>query len=444
MKESTKGYTTEQASELHNYQATLEYAIQQDQEDALGHFRSQFFIPRDEQGNELLYFCGNSLGPQPKTVPAYIQQELKDWQELAVKGHMQGKNPWFYYHHFTQKQAAHVVGAKPEEVVMMNTLSVNLHLMMVSFYQPKGRKYKIVVEGSAFPSDHYAVESQIRFHGYDPQEGILELHPREGEHTLRKEDIIQTIEQHADEIALVLIGGVNFYTGQYFDMPAITGAAHEAGALAGWDLAHGAGNVPVKLHNWDVDFAVWCSYKYLNSGPGGVGGAFVHEKHGNNPHLPRFAGWWGYDEDTRFDMQKGFKPMEGAAGWQLSNAQVLSMAANWASLAIFEEAGIERLREKSRQLTGYLAFLVEEVRKNSEQAAADLHVITPSNPDERGCQLSILTSKENGRHLFEKISERNIVADWREPNVIRLAPAPLYNRFEEVFHFYEQLRAFYL
>lgn len=429
--------------ERNQHRASHEYALEKDEKDPLKHFRERFHIPTDDQGDELLYFCGNSLGPQPKSVPEYIRQELKDWQDLGVKGHMHGKNPWFYYHHFTQKQAAKVVGAKSEEVVMMNTLSVNLHLMMVSFYQPKGQKYKIVVEGSAFPSDHYAVESQIRFHGYDPQEGILELHPREGEHTLRTEDVTATIEQHAEKIALVLIGGVNFYTGQYFDMEAITKAAHEAGAFAGWDLAHGAGNVPVKLHDWNVDFAVWCSYKYLNSGPGSVGGVFVHEGHGNNPDLPRFAGWWGYDEDTRFDMQKGFKPMKGAAGWQLSNAQILPMAANWASLEMFEEAGMERLREKSRQLTGYLAFLIETMRKENQQAADELQIITPSNPEERGCQLSILASKENGKQLFEKISEAGIVADWREPNVIRLAPAPLYNTFVEVFRFYEQLAGFY-
>lgn len=443
MKESTQQLTNTYINEQDHFQASLDYARQQDEQDPLRHYRSQFFMPQDEQGNELVYFCGNSLGPQPKTVPDYIQQELKDWQELAVKGHMGAQNPWFYYHHFTQKQAANVVGAKPEEVVMMNTLSVNLHLMMVSFYQPKSQKYKVVVEGNAFPSDHYAVESQIRFHGYDPEEGIIELYPREGEHTLRTEDIAATIHQRRDEIALVLIGGVNFYTGQYFNMEAITKAGHEAGAFVGWDLAHGAGNVPVKLHDWDVDFAVWCTYKYLNSGPGSVGGAFVHEKHGNNPDLPRFAGWWGYDEATRFDMQKGFKPMKGAAGWQLSNAQILPMATNWASLEIFEEAGIDQLRQKSRQLTGYTAFLIESLRQENSQAAEELQIITPANPDERGCQLSILTDQQNGSQLFDNISRANIVADWREPNVIRIAPAPLYNTFEEVYRFYQELAAFY-
>jgi kynureninase len=320
------------------------------------------------------------------------------------------------------------VGALPSEVVVMNTLSVNLHLMLVSFYQPKEMRYKIMIESGAFPSDQYAVESQLKFHGIDPEEGLIELHPREGEFTLRTEDILKTIHDDADEIALVMLGGVNYYTGQLFDIPAITKAAHDAGALAGFDLAHAAGNVPLQLHDWNVDFAVWCSYKYLNSGPGGPGGVFVHEKHGNNADLPRFAGWWGYDEKTRFQMKPGFIPQQGAAGWQLSNAQIFTMAAHKASLDIFAQTSMLQLRNKSEQLTGFLEFLLKE---KIEKQNLELKIITPSNSAERGCQLSLLTGA-NGKKLFEKLSAAGIVADWREPNVIRVAPVPLYNTFDDV------------
>ena len=410
------------------FENSLEYAQRLDQQDKLSKFRSQFHIPASRDGKELIYLCGNSLGLQPKTTEKYIQEELHDWASLGVKGHMEAKRPWVDYHHFTQEKLAKVVGAKREEVVAMNALTVNLHLLMVSFYRPEDKRFKIVVESDLFPSDHYAVESQIKFHGYDAKEGIIELKPREGKHHLRTDDILSTIQQHGDEIALVMLGGVNYYTGQYFDIPAITKAAHDVGALAGWDLAHAAGNVPLQLHDWDVDFAAWCSYKYLNSGPGGVSGIFVHEKHGNKPDLPRFAGWWGYNEKTRFEMHKGFVPMPGATGWQMSNVPILSSAAHLASLDIFDEAGMDSLREKSLRLTGYLEYLLNELNDDS------LKIITPSNPNQRGCQLSILTG-ENGKELFNYISNNSIVADWRHPNVIRIAPTPLYNTFEEVYHF---------
>ena len=361
-------------------------------------------------------------------------RELKHWREEAVEGHFRGEMPWMYYHKFLQPQSARLTGAKPEEVVVMNTLTTNLHLMMVSFYRPEGRRRKILVEGGAFPSDQYAVESQLRFHGIDPEEGMVELLPREGEHCLRTEDILRRIEELGEELALVLLGGVNYYTGQFFDLEAITRAAHAQGAVAGFDLAHAVGNVPLRLHDWDVDFAVWCSYKYLNAGPGGPSGVFVHERHGDRPDLPRFAGWWGYEEESRFLMRKGFKPMRGAAGWQLSNAQILSFAAHKAGLDIFDEAGMDALRQKSLRLTGYLEFLLNRLNEQSRR----FEIITPARPEERGCQLSLL-ALEQGRALYDYLTENDVVCDWREPNVIRVAPVPLYNSFEDVWRFVDVL-----
>jgi len=415
------------------FENSIAFAKQLNEQDALKQFRNLFFIP-EKNGKPVAYFCGNSLGLQPKSASQYIQQELNDWKQHAVEGHFHAKNPWFSYHHFFEKECE-LVGALPTEVVVMNTLSVNLHLMMVSFYQPKEMRYKIVIEGGAFPSDQYAVESQLKFHGIAPEEGLIELFPREGEYTIRTEDILKTIHDNADEIALVMLGGVNYYTGQLFDMQAIAKAAHEAGAMVGFDLAHAAGNVPMQLHHWGVDFAVWCTYKYLNSGPGGPGGVFVHERHGNNNQLPRFAGWWGYDEKTRFQMKPGFVPQQGAAGWQLSNAQILSMAAHKASLDIFAQTSMQQLRAKSELLTGYLEFLLKEKIEKKNLA---LKIITPSNPAERGCQLSLMTGAE-GKQLFNKLTEAGIVADWREPNVIRVAPVPLYNTFEDVWRLAEAL-----
>jgi len=328
---------------------------------------------------------------------------------------------------------AKLAGASPLEVVVMNTLTVNLNLLMVSFYRPSKQRYKIIMEQMAFPSDQYAMEMQVKFHGFNPEDAIIEAKPRAGEHTIRTEDLLELIDRHKDELVLVMMGGVNYYSGQLFDIPAITKAAHEAGAIAGFDLAHAAGNVPLHLHDWDVDFACWCSYKYLNSGPGGVSGVFIHERFAHNFSLPRFAGWWGNEEKTRFQMKKGFFPQPGAAGWQQSNAQILPMAVHRASMEIFDEVGIEALQQKSRNLTGYMEHLLMDIPGN------EFTIITPSDPQQRGCQLSILTG-DRGKMLFDKLTENGVIADWREPNVIRVAPVPLYNSFEDVWRFAEILR----
>ena len=416
-----------------NYQNTLAFAQEQDQNDPLHHFRDKFYFPQVDK-QDAIYFCGNSLGLQPKSAQMYIDNEMYKWANLAVEGHFKGEEPWFNYHELLAAGAARVVGAKESEVVIMNQLTVNLHLMLVSFYRPEGKRFKIITEAGAFPSDQYALETQTRFHGFTPDEAVVELYPREGEHTLRTEDILQAIKDNAEELALVMMGGINYYTGQVFDMEAITKTGHEAGAIVGFDLAHAAGNIPVKLHDWDVDFAVWCTYKYLNSGPGGTSGVFVHERHANNPDLPRFAGWWGHDASSRFQMKKGFIPMQGAAGWQLSNAQILPLAVHRASLEIFDEAGMENMRAKSEKLTGYLEYLINDVHVGKDV----LEMITPIDPKARGCQISILV-KQKARELFNKLMEAGIIVDYREPNVIRVAPTPLYNSFVEVFLFSEIL-----
>lgn len=420
------------------FENSLSFAQEMDKKDPLRKYRNQYHIPK-VKGEDCIYLCGNSLGLQPKTTTNYIAKELEDWQKMGVEGHFDGTNPWYYYHHFVAKQSAALVGAKESEVVVMNTLSVNLNLLMVSFYRPTPKRYKIMVEADAFPSDHYAVQQQAKFHGFDPEDAIIELYPREGEHTLRTEDIIAKIEFHAEDLALVMLGGVNFYTGQYFDLESITQAGHSIGAVVGFDLAHATGNVTMELHEWDVDFATWCSYKYLNSGPGGVSGVFIHETHGKNANLPRFAGWWGNDEKTRFGMEKKFVPAEGAAGWQMSNAPVLSIAAHWASLEIFQEVGMKALREKSELLTGYMEWLLQ-------QDDYGITIITPSNREERGCQLSLLTG-EDGKEKFQNLTDKGVIADWREPNydqnqggVIRIAPVPMYNTFEDVWRFVSYLQ----
>lgn len=417
-----------------NYENSRAFAQNMDQQDPLNHLRERYHIP-EVNGQTATYLCGNSLGPQPKNSRHYFDQEMDRWQNLAVEGHFKGENPWFTYHKRFKKGLAQIAGAKESEVVAMNNLTTNLHLMLVSFYRPEGRRFKILTEGKGFPSDQYALETQVKFHGYKPEEAVVEIFPREGEHTLRQEDILKAIEEHGDELALVMIGGLQYYTGQLFDMKTITETGHKAGAVVGFDLAHAAGNVPLALHDWEVDFAVWCSYKYLNSGPGNVGGAFVHEKHADNPDLPRLAGWWGHDEEERFQMEKGFKPMYGADGWQLSNGNILPMAIHLSALEIFTEVGMQALREKSLKLTGYLEFLLEEL--NNEQQSVE--IITPKDPQQRGCQLSLFVL-HGGKALFEKISEAGVIADWREPNVIRIAPAPMYNTFEDVYNFVEILR----
>jgi kynureninase len=413
------------------YQNSLGLARGLDANDRLKKFRHQFFIPQFN-GKDSIYFTGNSLGLQPRRTAEYIQQELDDWAKMGVEGHFHAKNPWFPYHEYFPEKLSKIVGCLPHEVVAMNQLTVNLHLLMVSFYRPTKRKYKIICEAKAFPSDQYAMESQARFHGFDPAKAIIEVGPREGEHAIRTEDILSTIKKHAKSTALVLFGGVNYYTGQCFDMKTITEAAHDAGIPCGFDLAHAAGNVELHLHRWNVDFACWCSYKYLNSGPGGVGGIYIHERHAQKKDLPRFAGWWGYTKETRFKMEKGFDPIPTAEGWQLSNAPVLSMAAHRASLDLFDEAGMDLLHEKRKQLSAFLHFILQDINQSVGQEA--IRVITPEQENERGCQVSMLMLKK-GKEIFKELSTHGISADWREPNVIRVAPVPMYNSFEDVWRF---------
>jgi kynureninase len=413
------------------FEATAAFAKSLDKADPLKSFRKKFFLP-SIQGNPMIYFCGNSLGLQPLAAEKYLMEELHDWRTLGVEGHLHSRRPWFYYHHYFTDSLCALTGARKSEVVCMNQLTVNLNLLMASFYRPQGKKRKIMIESSAFPSDFYAVEQQIRWHGLSPDKNILELQPRQGEVSLRTSDILKQMDAHAGETALFLLGAVNYYTGQYFDIPAIARRAKKLGITLGLDLAHAIGNVPLELHKWNIDFATWCSYKYLNSGPGAVSGIFVHERHGNNPELPRLAGWWGNEEDTRFSMQRNFVPAKGAAGWQMSNAPVMNMAAHRASLDLFDEAGMKRIREKSILLTAYLEFLIQHFSK--ERKEVPFRIITPSDPAQRGAQMSIQTL-QNGKQLFRKLEAAGIVADWREPDVIRVAPAPLYNTFEEVFRF---------
>lgn len=413
------------------FENSLSFARSLDRSDPLKTFRSKFHLPK-VKGKTAIYLTGNSLGLQPKTTKTFVEQELKDWATLGVEGHFHARRPWLYYHKFAKKALANLVGAKPSEVVAMNQLTVNLHLMMVSFYQPTKQRYKIITEAGAFSSDQYAIESQLKVHQLNPQKALIELKPRNGEHTLRTEDVVQAIYDHGAEVALVMFGGVQYYTGQFFNIKKITQAAHAVGAYVGFDCAHATGNVVLDLHKNNVDFAVWCSYKYLNSGAGGIAGAFVHQNHAKNFDLPRFAGWWGHREEERFQMKQGFIPMEGVDGWQLSNFPVLSGAAHLSSLQIFEQAGIKKLRRKSELLTGYMEFLLHQI----DPQEMHFTILTPSNARERGCQLSIFM-KQNGKKVFDKISKAGVIADWREPGVIRVAPVPLYNTFEEVYRFAE-------
>ncbi|HMQ74576.1 MAG TPA: kynureninase [Flavobacteriales bacterium] len=411
------------------FEDSLSFAQARDATDPLRAFRSEFHFPQHD-GRDVLYFTGNSLGLQPKAAADALKQELDDWARFGVEGHFQAKHPWYSYHEELTSSLARLVGALPEEVVAMNQLTSNLHFLMVSFYRPSGKRRKILTETRPFPSDTYAFASQIAFHGGDPETDLIEVQSRAGEHTLRTEDIIAQINELGEQLALVCFGGVNFYTGQAFDMAAITAAAHAVGAIAGFDLAHAAGNLHLKLHDWNLDFACWCSYKYLNSGPGSVAGAFVHQRH-LGERLPLFAGWWGHDKAERFRMERTFKPMPTAEAWQVSNAPVLSMAVHRVALEQFDRAGIADLRAKSEQLTAYLAFIIAGVERAT---GTRLEVITPSDPTQRGCQLSIL-AHGHGKALFNRITERGVIADWREPNVIRVAPVPLYNSFEDVWRF---------
>ena len=415
------------------YQHGLAFAKKMDKEDELYPYRNQFHLPMQKNGQPYIYLCGNSLGLQPKSTQKALQQELKDWQNLGVEGHFHAKNPWLPYHAFLTNAMAKVVGAKPEEVVVMNTLTVNLHLMMISFYHPKGKRNKIVIEADAFPSDKYAAESQIRQRGLDPKECLIELKAREGEVLVREEDIQHLIETQGDEIALIMLGNTNYYTGQYFNMKKISEWGHAKGCYVGFDCAHGAGNLPLNLHDSGCDFAVWCNYKYLNAGPGGMGGAFVHERHHRNTQIPRLEGWWGHNKATRFKMRDAFEPIPTVEAWQLSNPPIMAMAAVWASLKIFDEVGMDSLRKKAVSLTGYLEYLVTSLGDDI------INIITPADPNQRGSQLSIQV-KNADKALFNKITKQGVIADWREPDVIRVAPVPMYNSYEDVYNFYRILK----
>ena len=415
------------------YKPTLSFAKYEDELDQLSGYRDKFHIPKDKKGDELIYLCGNSLGLQPKTTKSYLEQELLDWANLGVEGHTHAKNPWLNYNEMLTPKMAKLVGAKPIEVIVMNTLTANLHFMMVSFYKPTKSRYKILIEGDAFPSDKYAVESQLRHHGFDDKDGLILWSSREGEELARIEDLEAILKASGNEIALIMIGGVNYYTGQFFDLKRITELGHKNGCMVGFDCAHGAGNVSLELHESGADFAIWCTYKYLNSGPGSLAGCFVHERHANNKDLNRFTGWWSHNKQTRFKMRDEFDVIPGAEGWQMSNPPILSMAAIKASLDMFDKVGLQKLIKKSKKLTGYLEFLINELEDQR------IKIITPKNPDERGCQLSIQV-KNSDRSLHDKLTRAGVICDWREPDVIRIAPVPLYNSYQDVYHMVEKLK----
>ncbi len=411
------------------YKNTLEFALTMDEQDPLRKFREKFNFPQ-HQGKNVAYFTGNSLGLQPKSAVDSVQEVMNDWSSLAVEGHFYAEKPWLTYHKLFKKDAAMLAGCSESEVVLMNGLTVNLHLLMVSFYQPNGKRFKILCEEKAFPSDQYVLESQVKFHGYDPADAIVEVGPRPGEHLIRDEDIIRKIEELGDELALVMMGGVNYYTGQVLNIKEITAAGHLHGAKVGWDLAHAYGNIKLELASWGVDFAAWCTYKYLNSGPGASAAIFVNDKYAQDESLNRFAGWWGYELESRFKMEKGFKPMYGADGWQLSNGPILGKAAHQAALQLFSDAGFENCLKKRDLLTGYLEFILDEISRESKNV--NFEIITPRDKSKRGSQLSILVHGK-GRELFDHLMKNGVVVDWREPGVIRMAPVPLYNSFEDVY-----------
>ncbi len=422
------------------FQNTREFAQSLDAQDALKSYRNEFIFPK-VNGKQVIYFTGNSLGLQPKRTKQYVDEIMADWANLAVEGHFYADKPWWDYHERFAVPLSEIVGAKPTEVTVMNTLTVNLHLLMVSFYRPTQKKFKIICEEKAFPSDQYMFQSQIDFHsksvGFNPAEALVEIKRREGEHNIRIEDILAKIEEVGDELALVLIGGVNYYTGQVFDMKTITEAGHKQGAYVGWDLAHAAGNIELHLNEWKVDFAAWCSYKYMNSGPGNASGCFVHEMHHNDSELPRFAGWWGHNKERRFKMEPKFDPVRGAEGWQISNLPILSLAPYLASVDMFAEVGMTKLITKRNLITSYLEFILHEIANEIE--GANFEIITPSNQEERGCQLSVYLHGQ-GRELFERLMKNGVITDWREPNVIRLAPAPFYCSFEDMYAFGQLLK----
>lgn len=415
-------------------QNSLDRALGLDAADKLSGFRQQFHIPVNKDGKEKIYFCGNSLGLQPRSTKAYLEQELDDWARLGVDGHLDGKNPWLPYHEALSAPMARVVGAHPSEVVVMNSLTVNLHLLMVSFYRPDAKRYKILIEHTTFPSDIYAVKSQLRFHGLDPDEALLFLQPSEGNMLIEKQDIDKVLEAEGERIALILLGGVNYYTGQYFDLRYITEQGHRYGCVVGFDLAHGAGNIEPDLHQCGADFALWCTYKYMNSGPGSLSGIFVHERHADWGGQPRFEGWWGTNKQERFMMKPQFQSLPGAEGWQLSNPPIMAMAPVRASLEIFEAAGMPALRAKSKEMVEFALSCLDEIDGDK------INILVPDDPDSRGCQIS-LQVKNADKELFRCLEAHDVISDWREPDVIRIAPVPLYNTFSEIFHFSEILKA---
>ena len=419
-----------------NFENTLEFAKQLDGQDELRKYRNEFIFPQINN-KDVIYFTGNSLGLQPKSAKKYVDEVMNDWANLAVEGHFYADKPWWDYHERFCQPLSEIVGAKPTEVGVMNTLTVNLHLLMVSFYNPTPKKYKIICEEKAFPSDQYMFQSQVLSRGFNPNEAIVEIKRREGEHNIRMEDVLNKIDEIGDELALVLIGGVNYYTGQVFDMKTITEAGHKVGAYVGWDLAHAAGNIELELNKWGVDFAAWCSYKYMNSGPGNVSGYFVHEKHHNDNDLNRFAGWYGHNKERRFLMEPNFDPVHGANGWQVSNLPILSMAPYLASVDMFAEIGMKKLVAKRNLITTYLEFILHEI--DAELEGAEFEILTPANQEERGCQLSVYLHGQ-GKELFHYLMKNGVVTDWREPNVIRLAPVPLYSSFEDMYHFGQILK----
>ncbi|WP_026708334.1 kynureninase [Flavobacterium frigidarium] len=417
------------------FENTQAFAKELDSQDKLHKYRSQFIFPKVD-GKQVIYFTGNSLGLQPTRTKSYVDEVMDDWANLAVEGHFHSEKPWWDYHERFANPLSKIVGCLPSEVSVMNTLTVNLHLLMVSFYRPTATRYKIICEEKAFPSDQYMFQSQVDFHGYAAEDAIVEIKRRDGEHNIRLEDVLSKIEEVGDELALVLIGGVNYYTGQVFDIKTITAAGHKVGANVGWDLAHAAGNIKLELHDWDVDFAAWCSYKYMNSGPGNASGIFVHEKH-HNADLPRFAGWWGHNKECRFKMEPKFDAVEGADGWQISNLPVLSLAPYLASVDMIDEIGMDAIVEKRDKITAYLEFILEEI---SREVGSTFEIITPKNPEERASQLSVFLHGE-GRSLFDYLMKNGVITDWREPNVIRLAPVPLYCSFEDMYHFGQILKS---
>lgn len=417
------------------FENSLAFAQQLDSQDRLRHYQNEFSFPQVNE-KKVIYFTGNSLGLQPKRAKTYVDEVMNDWATLAVEGHFYAEKPWWDYHERFANPLSKLVGALPTEVTVMNTLTVNLHLLMVSFYRPTSKRYKIICEEKAFPSDQYMFQSQVRFHGHEPEDAIVEIKRREGEHNIRLEDVLAKIKEVGDELALVLIGGVNYYTGQVFDMKTITEAGHQVGAYVGWDLAHAAGNIELQLHDWQVDFAVWCSYKYMNSGPGNASGCFIHEKHHANPDLPRFAGWWGHNKERRFKMEPLFDPVQGADGWQISNLPILSLAPYLASVELFAEIGMDALIAKRNTITAFLEFVLSEIDR---EVKGNFEIITPANQAERGCQLSVFLHGE-GRSLFDYLMKNGVIVDWREPNVIRFAPVPMYTSYEDIYRFGQILK----